>query len=196
VSTAGAGGPEAATGRADEIRKQVEAVKAEQGDPDQVRLLEQRLAGLTGGVAVIKGGGATEAEMREKKDRVEDAMYATKCAAESGVVPGGGLGPLLAGGKITLKTAKGGSNGGAEMLYDVCSAPMKQIAENAGKSGDAVVDKVLEYHSAIHDPGKQRLSAMGYDAANDRYFNMILAGILDPLKAVKEEIINALSVAM
>ena len=228
VLTGGAGGPEAVKARADEIRKQIEAMKAEQGDPDQLRLLEQRLAGLTGGVAVIKVGGATESEMREKKDRVEDAMYATKCAAESGVVPGGGLALLLASETITgivqtfaptstatfagipaktfnvaevhgLKTwAK---DAGAQMVFHACSEPMRQIAQNAGKSGDAVVQKVKEHLERIRFDELLTLPVpcfpyYGYNAAKDTYEDMIAAGILDPLKAVKEEITNAVSVAM
>lgn len=223
ILTGGAGGPEAVKARADEIRKQVDALKADQGDPDQVRLLEQRLAGLTGGVAVIKVGGATEAEMREKKDRVEDAMYATKCAAESGVVPGGGLALLLAAEAIfkdfkpyrthaEVPGVNANVCAGAHMVRDACAEPMKQIAQNAGKSGDAIASKVIEAHSAINarrldgatigDPFMQAagqyacLPYFGYNAAADRYEDMIAAGILDPLKAVREEIINAVSVAM
>ncbi|HEX3094613.1 MAG TPA: chaperonin GroEL [Candidatus Angelobacter sp.] len=193
ILTGGAGGREAANARAEELRKQIEALKADQGDPDQVRLLEQRLAGLTGGVAVIKVGGATEAEMREKKDRVEDAMYATKCAAESGVVPGGGLALLLA-----AEDANGSMRGtaanvraGVEMVFKSCSEPMRQIAQNAGKSGDAVVDKVCGFIGLENNH-----NTVGYNAAADHYEDLIAAGILDPLKAVREEIINAVSVAM
>lgn len=174
--------------RADEIRKQVEALKAEHGDAEQVRLVEQRLAGLTGGVAVIKVGGATEAEMREKKDRVEDAMYATKCAAESGIVPGGGLALLNARRFVLLPHSPDVC--GFKMLLEACAEPMSQIAENAGKSGPAIVERVRDYW-------KEGIpSNIGYNAAKNTYEDMIAAGILDPLKAVKEEITNALSVSM
>jgi chaperonin GroEL len=215
ILTGGAGGREAMNARADELRKQIDALKADQSDPDQVRLLEQRLAGLTGGVAVIKVGGATEAEMREKKDRVEDAMYATKCAAESGVVPGGGLALLLAAEadhKALLRAGDANVRAGMQMVFDACAEPMKQIAQNAGKSGDAIVSKVVEAHAVIRarllegstldDPlmqvaGQYACAAyFGYNAATDTYQDMIAAGILDPVKAVREEIINAISVAM
>jgi chaperonin GroEL len=193
-----AGGRDAMNARAEDIRKQIEALKAEQGDPDQVRLLEQRLAGLTGGVAVIKVGGATEAEMREKKDRVEDAMYATKCAAESGVVPGGGLALLLAAEQVKIVGYQipRTKSAGADMVCSACAEPMKQIAQNAGKSGDAVVEKVLEINRSSITAEPVPPIEVGYDAAGDRYIVMVKAGILDPLKAVKEEIVNALSVAM
>jgi chaperonin GroEL len=188
IITGGAGGDAAVKARADDIRRQSEAICEANGDPDQVRLLEQRLAGLTGGVAVIKVGGATETEMREKKDRVEDAMFATKAAAESGVVPGGGLALLLASGNIQgpLRTFAG-----AQIVIDACAEPMKQIAENAGKSGDAVVDKVREFNA-----GPASGKNFGYNAATDQYEFLIPAGVLDPLKVVKEEITNALSVSM
>jgi chaperonin GroEL len=191
-----AGGREAMNARAEDIRKQIDALKAEQGDPDQVRLLEQRLAGLTGGVAVIKVGGATEAEMREKKDRVEDAMYATKCAAESGVVPGGGLALLLASESVFFGENAANVCAGIQMVIESCAEPMKQIAQNAGKSGDAVVEKVREIKRSSITAEPVPPSEVGYDAAGDRYIVMVRAGILDPLKAVKEEIVNALSVAM
>jgi chaperonin GroEL len=144
---------------------------------------------LTGGVAVIKVGGATEAEMREKKDRVEDAMFATKAAAESGVVPGGGL-ALLQARRFATPPHAANVRGGFRIVMDACAEPMKQIAENAGKSGEAVVEKVQSFW----EEGVP--SKMGYDAANNRYFNMIVAGILDPLKVVKEEITNAVAAAM
>ena len=209
VLTGGGGGPEAVKARADEIRKQIEAMKAEHGDPEQIRLLEQRLAGLTGGVAVIKVGGATEAEMREKKDRVEDAMYATKCAAESGVVPGGGLALLMASEEVAVeRTYIAGTNkpffpanvcAGARMVREACPEPMRQIAENAGRSGDAVVEKVRDLMAQAHKEfigGEWNSLLIGYNAAKGTYEDMIAAGILDPLKAVKEEITNAVSVAM
>ncbi len=179
VITGGEGDPAVVESRANEIRERSRLICEQQGDPDQVRLLEQRLSGLTGGVAVIKVGGATEAEMREKKDRVEDAMFATKAAAESGIVPGGGLALLQAGESIANVCA------GAQMVRDACAEPMRQIAENAGKPGAAIVAKVRDSSSGI-----------GYDAATGSYVNMVVFGIIDPLKVVREEITNAVSVAM
>jgi chaperonin GroEL len=196
VVTGGEGDKQAVAARVDEIRKQIEAAKAAQSDPDQTRLLEQRLSGLTGGVAVIKVGGATEAEMREKKDRVEDAMFATKAAAESGVVPGGGLALLLAADvrRKTIITERFGAStsanvrAGIQIVFDACTEPMRQIAANAGKSGEAVVEKVRDLRSEI--------DCVGYNAATDTFENMREAGILDPLKVVKEEITNAVAAAM
>jgi chaperonin GroEL len=188
VITGGEGKKEEIEARADDIRKKIDELKASAADPDQQRLLEQRLSGLTGGVAVIKVGGATEAEMREKKDRVEDAMFATKAAAESGVVPGGGLALLKASQSINFLRIESGLSAGALIVRDACREPMKQIAENAGKSGQAVVDKVRDYVTV----GKN----IGYNAALGIYEDLIVAGILDPLKVVKEEMINAVSVAM
>lgn len=204
-------------GRAEEIRERARLLREEHGDPVQVQLLEQRLSGLIGGVAVIKVGGATEAEMQEKKDRVEDAMFATKAAAESGVVPGGGLALLMASqvlvqtfaqlnqsvnvyagkifpGKITPAIPAGlipsSLSPGAQMVIDACAEPMRQIAENAGRSGDAVVEKVRGYFDLAHH------SNIGYNAASGAFENMIAVGIIDPLKVVREEITNAVSVAM
>jgi chaperonin GroEL len=189
VVTGGEGDKQAVAARVDEIRKQIEAAKAAQSDPDQVRLLEQRLSGLTGGVAVIKVGGATEAEMREKKDRVEDAMFATKAAAESGVVPGGGL-ALLNARRFATPPHAANVRAGFRIVMDACDEPMKQIAENAGKSGAAIIEKIRDGW----DEGVP--SRIGYNAADGKYVDMVKAGILDPLKVVKEEITNAVAVAM
>lgn len=186
VITGGEGDKDLVKARAEEIRQRIETAG---GDPDQIRLAEQRLSGLTGGVAVIKVGGATEAEMREKKDRVEDAMFATKAAAESGVVPGGGLALLMAA-ESAQKSMGTAANvcAGVLMVFDACAEPMRQIAENAGKPGAAVVEKVRGYFGIAE--------GIGYNAAGGFYENMITAGIIDPLKVVREEITNAVSVAM
>jgi chaperonin GroEL len=229
VITGGEGLTHEVQARADDIRVRIQEMTNAGGDPDQVRLLQQRLSGLTGGVGVIKVGGATEAEMREKKDRVEDAMFATKAAAESGVVPGGGLALLLASQSIEVLRDVNSANvcAGAQMVCDACAEPMKQIAENAGKSGEAVVAKVCEGINArtsligsigdlragrigtqLLDPLQQtgieeieidtrgHVRHWGYNAASGRYEDMIAAGILDPLKVVKEEISNAVAAAM
>jgi chaperonin GroEL len=188
--------------RADEIRKRMETLKENHGDPDQVRLLQQRLSGLTGGVAVIKVGGTTEAEMREKKDRVEDAMFATKAAADAGVVPGGGLALLLASANVCTvnnvvyagtslripQPVKKNDSPGALMVIEACAEPMRQIAENAGKSGEAIVEKVRGYFGTAQ--------GVGYNAATGAYEDLVKAGVIDPLKVVKEALSNAVSVAM
>jgi len=216
IITGGEGEAAVVEGRAEQIRERIKLLKDEQADPDQVRLAEQRLSGVTGGVAVIKVGGATEAEMREKKDRVEDAMFATKAAAESGVVPGGGLALLLASSEVTqmfytgTNTLMAGVSAGMQIVKDSCAEPMRQIAGNTGRSGEAIVAKVREAHlqiyhrvATIHDPCAQgrvgeyaTMLAFGYNAATNKYEDMVLAGILDPLKVVKEEITNAVSAAM
>ena len=185
VLAGGTGKLEAIQARADEIRVKMDATE----DADQKRLLEQRLSGLTGGVAVIKVGGATETEMSERKDRVEDAMFATKAASETGVVPGGGLALLLAANKISDSSSGPQISAGMRILLDSCEAPIKQIVANAGRNGDTVVDHIIELQ------GENRDSMMGYDAANGRYYDMKVAGILDPVKVVKEALTSAVAVA-
>lgn len=213
IITGGAGDKKIIEARAEEIRQRIATMTEEHADPTQIRLVEQRLSGLTGGVAVLKVGGATEAEMSERKDRVEDAMYATKAAVESGVVPGGGLALLRAAAFVqTFTESKNCFAGverprkihpgyifpakpqpsqvtpGAKMIYDICAMPMQTIADNAGKPGLAVVEKVRDYFGVAQ--------AIGYNAATDNYEDLVKAGILDPLKVVKEALTNAVSAAM
>lgn len=186
--TEGAGDKALVTARAEDIRKQI----ASTDKPEQIALLQQRLSGLVGGVAVIKVGAATESEMREKKDRIEDAMFATKAAAEEGIVPGGGTALLLASSAITFDGSDG-EVAGAKVLRDACLAPLKQIAENSGKSGDAVLDRVQELNRpSITRPVPE---ITGYNAAKDRYEILVLSGVIDPLKVVREALTNAASVS-
>lgn len=147
--------------------------------------LAERLAKLGGGVGVIKVGAATEVELKEKKLRIEDALNATRSAVEEGIVPGGGVALLLA--SKALEGMKGDDDDettGIHIIKNVLSAPLRQIAENAGKDGAVIIDKVLNEKEGV-----------GYDAAKDRYVNMVEEGIIDPKKVVRSAIENAASVA-
>ena len=172
-------------GRLAEIRKQIEI--AEFGV--ERAHLQARLAGLTGGVAVIKVGAVTEVEMREKKDRVEDAMYATKAAVDEGIVAGGGVALLWAAASSTLGGHGTEEMRGVHIVWNACAAPLKQIAENAGLVGRDVLEKTA---AMCHGPGAFNF---GYNAATDTYEDLVLAGVIDPAKVVIEALKNAVSVA-
>ncbi len=147
--------------------------------------LKERLGKLSGGVGVIRVGAATEIELKEKKHRIEDALNATRAAVEEGIVPGGGVALLLA--AKVLEGMVGNDNDettGINIIKNIASAPLLQIAKNAGKDGAVVVDKVLNA-----EPG------VGYDAAKDQYVNMEAAGIIDPKMVVRSALENASSVA-
>ncbi|MFA7685437.1 MAG: chaperonin GroEL [Candidatus Gracilibacteria bacterium] len=147
--------------------------------------LQERLAKLSGGVGVIKVGAATELELKEKKLRIEDALNATRAAVEEGIVPGGGVALLMAIKVLEhLKSEDADEATGIKIVQSVLSAPLMQIAENAGKDGAVVVDKVLNEKEGF-----------GYDAAKDKYVNMVEAGIIDPKMVVRSELENAASVA-
>ncbi len=147
--------------------------------------LQERLAKLGGGIGVIKVGAATEIELKERKHRIEDALNATKAAVDEGIVPGGGVALLLAAKALEhLKSDNPDEATGIKIIKNVLSAPMMQIAINAGKDGAVVVDKVLNSKAGV-----------GYDAEKDRYVDMVEAGIIDPKKVVRSEIENAASVA-
>ncbi len=147
--------------------------------------LAERLAKLGGGVGVIKVGAATEVELKEKKLRIEDALNATRSAVEEGIVPGGGVALLLASkALVDLKGDDDDETTGIHIIKNVLSAPLRQIAENAGKDGAVIIDKVLNEKEGV-----------GYDAAKDRYVNMVEEGIIDPKKVVRSAIENAASVA-
>jgi len=168
--------------RCAQIRAQVEETSSEY---DREKL-QERLAKLAGGVAVIKVGGATEVEVKERKDRVEDAMHATRAAVEEGVVPGGGVALLHA--SRALKGVTGGNDDqqvGVDIVRRALSAPTRQIANNAGEEGAVVVGKVLESKS----------STFGYDAQADKYTDLVKAGIIDPAKVVRAALQDAASVA-
>jgi len=176
----GAGSTEAIQGRVKQIRAQVETSTS---DYDKEKL-QERLAKLVGGVAVIKVGAASETEMKEKKARVEDAMHATKAAVEDGIVAGGGVALLRALTKLAELTVTGDQATGVEIIRKSLQEPLRQIATNAGVEGSVVVNAVRE--------GKGNY---GYNAATDAYGDMVAFGVVDPAKVVKSALRNAASVA-
>jgi len=169
-------------GRCGQIRAQVEETSS---DYDREKL-QERLAKLAGGVAVIRVGGATEIEVKERRDRVDDAMNATRAAVEEGIVPGGGV-ALLRASKV-LEKLEGENNDqkvGIEIVSRALQEPVRQIAENAGVEGSVVVGKLLENRDA----------AIGFDAQTETYTDMVKAGIIDPTKVVRTALVDAASVA-
>jgi chaperonin GroEL len=177
----GAGAQSAIEGRVKQIRTQVEETTS---DYDREKL-QERLAKLVGGVAVIKVGAATETEMKEKKARVEDAMHATKAAVEEGIVPGGGVALLRSSKVIDGLKLEGDQKVGAEIVRKAIEAPLRWIAQNAGVEGSIVVQKVKE--------GKD--AAYGYNAATDSYEDLVKSGVIDPTKVVRSALQNAASIA-
>ena len=167
--------------RVGQIKAQIEETTS---DYDKEKL-QERLAKLAGGVAVIKVGGATEVEVKERKDRVDDALNATRAAVEEGVVPGGGVMLLKAAEAITVKGANEDQTAGIAIVKRALQAPIRQIAENAGTEGSIVVGKVLDARGAN----------FGYDAQNDEYGDMIEKGIIDPAKVVRTALQDAASIA-
>jgi len=152
--------------------------------------LSERLSKLSGGVAVLKVGGASEVEVNEKKDRITDALNATKAAADSGVVPGGGVALLYASRdleelKNTLKQKNFDQAQGVQIVQKAIQVPCKMIANNAGVEGSVVIEKLLSQKSITY----------GYDAQTDTYVDMIKAGIIDPTKVVRTALVDAASVA-
>lgn len=177
----GAGKKKEIEARVSQIKAQIEETTS---DYDREKL-QERLAKLAGGVAVIKVGGATEVEVKERKDRVDDALNATRAAVEEGVVPGGGVMLLKATNAITAKGANEDQNAGIAIVKRALQAPIRQIAENAGTEGSIVVGKVLEAKGAN----------FGYDAQKDAYGDMIEKGIIDPAKVVRTALQDAASIA-
>jgi chaperonin GroEL len=167
-------------GRIKQIRAQVEETTS---DYDREKL-QERLAKLAGGVAVIKVGAATETEMKEKKARVEDALHATRAAVEEGIVPGGGVAYLRCLPALKKIKLEGDRQTGVEMVIRSLEEPLRQIAENAGQEGSVVAEKV-----------KQEKGAFGFDADKEEYTDMIERGIIDPTKVVRLALQNAASVA-
>jgi chaperonin GroEL len=178
-------------GDATKIKARVEQIKKERelsdSDYDKEKL-QERLAKLSGGVAVIKVGAATETEMKEKKDRIEDALNATRAAVEEGVVPGGGLALALAGKALREDTNKSDSVGG-QIISRAVLEPIKQIVANAGKDGSLILFRIIEEN-------KNGGAVIGYDAANDKFVDMVKEGIIDPTKVVRSALENAASAAM
>jgi len=178
----GAGKKAEITGRCNQIRAQVEETSS---DYDREKL-QERLAKLAGGVAVIRVGGASEVEVKERRDRVDDAMNSTRAAVEEGIVPGGGVALLLASRALNkLNPENHDQQVGVEIVKRALQAPIRQIVENAGVEGSIVVGKLLE--------GKS--NSMGYDAQKSEYVDMFKAGIIDPAKVVRATIQDAASIA-
>jgi chaperonin GroEL len=168
--------------RVSQIKAQIEETTS---DYDREKL-QERLAKLAGGVAVIRVGGATEIEVKERKDRVDDAMHATRAAVEEGIVPGGGVALLRASEQLKkIKTANDDQKTGVEIVRRALSAPARQIALNAGEDGSVIVGKVLENPTY----------GFGFDSQTGTYGDMLKKGIIDPTKVVRAAIQNAASVA-
>jgi chaperonin GroEL len=178
----GAGETSAIKSRIDQIRHQVEATTSDY----DVEKLEERLAKLSGGVAQIQVGAATEVEMKEKKARVEDALHAARAAVEEGVLPGGGVAGLRAMKAIGKLKLTGDQKTGVEIVERALSAPIKQIAMNAGLDGSIVFQKVIENTENIN---------FGYDALREKYCDMVQAGVIVPTKVERTALQNAASIA-
>jgi chaperonin GroEL len=176
-------------GKKADIQSRIAQLKAQveetTSDYDREKL-QERLAKLAGGVAVIRVGGATEVEVKEKKDRVEDAMHATRAAVEEGIVPGGGVALLRA--KVAigkLSDENSDIQSGINIVLKALEAPIRQIAENSGVEGSIVVSKVLANKS----------QSFGFDAQTEEYVDMLGAGIVDPAKVVRVALQDAASIA-
>jgi chaperonin GroEL len=168
--------------RVAQIKAQIEETTS---DYDREKL-QERLAKLAGGVAVIRVGGATEVEVKERKDRVDDALRATRAAVEEGIVPGGGVALLRASLRLRrIKTANDDQKTGVEIVRKALSAPARQIAINAGEDGSVIVGKILEKEQYNY----------GFDSQTGEYGNLVTKGIIDPTKVVRAAIQNAASVA-
>jgi chaperonin GroEL len=178
----GAGSADAIKGRVEQIRAQIEVTTS---DYDREKL-QERLAKLAGGVAVIKVGGSTEVEVKERKDRVDDALHATRAAVEEGIVPGGGTALLYATRALEgLKGVNEDQTRGIDIVRRALQAPVRQIAANAGHDGAVVSGKLLEGN----DP------TMGFNAQTEVYENLVAAGVVDPTKVVRTALQDAASVA-
>ena len=176
----GGGKKDAIKSRINEIKVQIDKTSS---DYDREKL-QERLAKLSGGVAVVNVGAATEVEMKEKKARVEDALHATRAAVEEGIVPGGGVALLRAQGALDKLKVKGGQSVGVDILRRALEAPIRQICENAGAEASIVVQNVRD--------GK---GAHGFDARDESYVDMFEAGIIDPTKVARVAVENACSIS-
>ena len=178
----GVGGKKDIEGRCNQIRAQIEDSSSEY---DKEKLME-RLAKLAGGVAVIRVGGATETEVKERKDRVDDALHATRAAVEEGIVPGGGVALLYASRVLDkVKSSNPDQQVGVDIVRRALQSPLRQIAENAGHDGAVVAGKLLDQKNATY----------GFDAQSGTYRNLVEAGIIDPTKVVRTALQGAASVA-
>ena len=176
----GAGSRQSIAGRVQQLRAQVDDTSS---DYDREKL-QERLAKLVGGVAVIKVGAATESEMKEKKARVEDAMHATKAAVEEGIVPGGGVALLRASSVLQTLTLPGDQQVGVRIIARAIEEPMRWIASNAGQEGSIVVQRV-----------KDMVGHQGFNAQTDTFEDLVQAGVIDPAKVVRSALQNAASIA-
>jgi chaperonin GroEL len=178
----GKGNPEDIKARIEQIKKQIETTTSEY-DKEK---LQERLAKLAGGVAIIKVGAATEAELKEKKDRVDDAVHATKAAVEEGIVPGGGVALYRASRALcNIKEENTDKAWGIKIVKNACKVPIKQIAYNAGFEGSVVVEKIKDSENVNY----------GFNAATGEFVDMVEAGIIDPTKVVRTALQNAASIA-
>ena len=176
----GGGKKDAIKSRINEIKVQIDKTSS---DYDREKL-QERLAKLSGGVAVVNVGAATEVEMKEKKARVEDALHATRAAVEEGIIPGGGVALLRAQGALDKLKVKGGQSVGVDILRRALEAPIRQICENAGAEASIVVQNVRD--------GK---GSHGFDARDESYVDMFEAGIIDPTKVARVAVENACSIS-
>jgi chaperonin GroEL len=177
----GNGAQKAIEGRIKQLRSQIDETTS---DYDREKL-QERLAKLAGGVAVIKVGAATETEMKEKKARVEDALHATRAAVEEGIVPGGGVALLRASKALATLKLDGDEQIGVTIVKRACEEPLRQIVSNSGTEGAIVVDKVRENSN----------NNFGYNAASDTYEDLVAAGVIDPTKVTRSALQNASSIA-
>jgi chaperonin GroEL len=178
----GAGSKDDIAGRVNQIKAQIEETTS---DYDREKL-QERLAKLAGGVAVIRVGGATEVEVKEKKDRVDDALHATRAAVEEGILPGGGVALLRSLKALEgLKGANQDQQAGIDIVRRAIQTPAKQIAINAGEDGSVIVGKLLEKDEY----------GWGYNAATGDYQELVSAGVIDPAKVVRTALEDAASVA-
>jgi len=178
----GAGDQDAIKGRVEQIRAQIETTTS---DYDKEKL-QERLAKLAGGVAVIKVGGSTEVEVKERKDRVDDALHATRAAVEEGIVPGGGTALLYATKALEgMKGANDDQTRGIDIIRKALFAPVRQIAQNAGHDGAVISGKLLEGND----------DTIGFNAQTDVYENLVQSGVIDPTKVVRTALQDAASVA-
>ncbi len=176
----GAGNSQDIKGRINQIRKQIEETTS---DYDREKL-QERLAKLAGGVAVLKIGAATETEMKEKKARVEDALHATRAAVEEGVVPGGGVALIRASSALDSLKVEGDEKIGVDIIRRACEEPLRLIASNAGKESSVIANEV-----------KKQKGAYGYNAYTDTFEDLLNSGVIDPTKVTRTALENAASIA-
>jgi chaperonin GroEL len=177
----GAGSRKSIEGRIQQVRRQIDETTS---DYDREKL-QERLAKLAGGVAVIKVGAATETEMKEKKARVEDALHATRAAVEEGIVPGGGVALLRAAKALDGVKGEGDEQIGIQIIRRSCEEPVRQIVGNAGHEGSIVVEKIKSNTESNY----------GFNAASGQYEDLVKAGVIDPTKVTRSALQNAASIS-